>query len=226
MQKHKQMQSSTEEDYLKAIFKLSTNIKNGVSTNSIAEELNTKASSVTDMVKKLSEKGLVNYIKYQGSSLSKEGEMIALKIIRKHRLWEVFLVEKLKFGWDEIHDIAEQLEHIRSPKLVDRLDEHLGFPKTDPHGDPIPNKKGEFPVQKMVTLDKLSVNDKGILIGVSEDSKDFLNYLDGIQLQLGSSIEVLDFFAFDKSLKIKVNNDLEVTISHKVSSNLNVSKAK
>jgi DtxR family Mn-dependent transcriptional regulator len=178
------------------------------------------------MVKKLSEKGLVNYIKYQGTSLSKEGEMIALKIIRKHRLWEVFLVEKLKFGWDEIHDIAEQLEHIRSPKLVDRLDEHLGFPKTDPHGDPIPNKKGEFPVQKMVTLDKLNVNDKGILIGVSEDSKDFLNYLDGIQLQLGSSIEVLDFFAFDKSLKIKVNNDLEVTISHKVSSNLNVSKAK
>ena len=220
------MQSSTEEDYLKAIFKLSTDNTNGVSTNSIAEELNTKASSVSDMVKKLSEKGLVNYVKYQGTNLSKEGKMIALKIIRKHRLWEVFLVDKLKFGWDEIHDIAEQLEHIRSPELVDRLDEHLGFPKTDPHGDPIPNKKGEFPVQKMVTLDKLKVTDKGILIGVSEDSKDFLNYLDGIGLQLGSTIEVLDFFAFDKSLKIKVNNNLEVTISQMVSSNLNVSKAK
>ena len=220
------MQSSTEENYLKAIFKLNSDNKNGASTNSIAEEINTKASSVTDMIKKLSEKGLVNYIKYQGTRLSKEGETIALKVIRKHRLWEVFLVEKLKFGWDEIHEIAEQLEHIRSPKLVDRLDEHLGFPKTDPHGDPIPNKKGEFPVQKMVTLDKLNLNDKGILIGVSEYSKDFLSYLDKIKLKLGSSIEVIEVFAFDKSLKIKVNNNYEVTISYKVSSNLNISKIK
>ena len=220
------MQSSTEENYLKAIFKLNSGNKNGASTNSIAEEINTKASSVTDMIKKLSEKGLVNYIKYQGTRLSKEGEAIALKVIRKHRLWEVFLVEKLKFGWDEIHEIAEQLEHIRSPKLVDRLDEHLGFPKTDPHGDPIPNKKGEFPVQKMVTLDKLNLNDKGMLIGVSEYSKDFLSYLDKIKLKLGSSIEVIEVFAFDKSLKIKVNNTYEVTISYKVSSNLNISKIK
>ena len=220
------MQSSTEENYLKAIFKLTCENEKGASTNSIAEETNTKASSVTDMIKKLSEKGLVNYIKYQGTRLSKEGEIIALKVIRKHRLWEVFLVEKLKFSWDEIHEIAEQLEHIRSPKLVDRLDEHLGFPKTDPHGDPIPNKKGELPIQEMVTLDKLNTNDHGILIGVSEYSKDFLNYLDGIKLQLGSSIEVLNFFAFDKSLKIKVNNNSEVTISHKISSNLNISKTK
>ena len=218
------MQSSTEEDYLKAIFKLNINNKNGVSTNSIAKEINTKASSVTDMIKKLSEKGLVNYIKYQGSTLSKEGRVIALKIIRKHRLWEVFLVEKLKFKWDEIHDIAEQLEHIKSPELVDRLDKHLGFPKTDPHGDPIPNKQGEFTVQEIVTLNNLKINDKGNLISVSEDSKEFLNYLDGIQLKLGSSIEVIDLFEFDKSLKIKVNNNLEVTISQKVASNLNVSK--
>ena len=218
------MQSSTEEDYLKAIFKLNINNKNGVSTNSIAKEINTKASSVTDMIKKLSEKGLVNYIKYQGSTLSKEGRVIALKIIRKHRLWEVFLVEKLKFKWDEIHDIAEQLEHIKSPELVDRLDKHLGFPKTDPHGDPIPNKQGEFTVQEIVTLNNLKINDKGNLISVSEDSKEFLNYLDGIQLKLGSSIELIDLFEFDKSLKIKVNNNLEVTISQKVASNLNVSK--
>ena len=176
------------------------------------------------MIKKLSEKGLVNYIKYQGSTLSKEGRVIALKIIRKHRLWEVFLVEKLKFKWDEIHDIAEQLEHIKSPELVDRLDKHLGFPKTDPHGDPIPNKQGEFTVQEIVTLNNLKINDKGNLISVSEDSKEFLNYLDGIQLKLGSSIELIDLFEFDKSLKIKVNNNLEVTISQKVASNLNVSK--
>lgn len=220
------MQSSTEEDYLKAIYKLKGDGKDGVSTNSIAEELSTKASSVSDMVKKLSEKGLVNYVKYQGTTLSFDGEKIALKIIRKHRLWEVFLVEKLKFGWDEIHDIAEQLEHIRSPKLVDRLDEHLGFPKTDPHGDLIPNKKGEFPQQKMVVLNKLKLGDKAVLIGVSEDSKDFLRYLDSINLQLGSSIEVLDYFTFDKSIKIKINNKTEVTISEIVASNLNVSKEK
>lgn len=220
------MQSSTEEDYLKAIFKLSFKNKNGVSTNSIAKEINTKASSVTDMIKKLSEKGLVNYIKYQGTTLSKEGKVIALKIIRKHRLWEVFLVEKLKFKWDEIHDIAEQLEHIKSPELIDRLDKHLGFPKTDPHGDPIPNKEGEFTVQEIVILNNLNISDKGTLISVSEDSKEFLNYLDGIQLKLGSSIELIDLFEFDKSLKIKVNNNLEVTISQKVASNINVSKIK
>jgi len=220
------MQSSTEEDYLKAIHKLQGDRKEGVSTNAIAEELSTKASSVSDMVKKLSEKGLVNYIKYQGTSLSKKGEIIALNIIRKHRLWEVFLVEKLKFGWEEIHDIAEQLEHIKSPKLVDRLDEYLEFPKTDPHGDPIPNKKGEFPEQNMVVLNKLKIKDKGVLIGVSEDSKDFLRYLDTIKLQLGSTIEILDFFAFDKSIKIRINNNSEVTISEIVSSNLNISKEK
>lgn len=218
------MQSSTEEDYLKAIYKLSEGNTLGVSTNSIAEELSTKASSVSDMVRKLSEKELVNYIKYQGTTLSEEGKSVALKVIRKHRLWEVFLVEKLKFGWEEIHEIAEQLEHIRSPKLIDQLDEHLGFPKTDPHGDPIPDKNGKFPELKMVNLNSLSIGEAGVLIGVSEDSNDFLRYLDSLQLQLGSSIEVLDFFEFDKSLKVKINGNSVATISERVSISLNVSK--
>ncbi|MAW66284.1 MAG: iron-dependent repressor [Flavobacteriales bacterium] len=218
------MQSSTTEDYLKAIFKLSGPLKKGVSTNAIAEELSTKASSVSDMVKKLSDRKLVHYVKYQGSNLTKEGEKIALRVIRKHRLWEVFLVEKLKFGWDEIHEIAEQLEHIKSSKLIDKLDAHLGFPKSDPHGDPIPDKKGLFPTVKKLNLNELQVGEKAILIGVSEDSKHFLSYLDKIGLKLGSTIEILDFFKFDKSLKVQINNKTELTFSDLVAKNLNISK--
>tara|TARA_Y100000589_G_scaffold311289_1_gene330517 strand:- start:657 stop:1319 length:663 start_codon:yes stop_codon:yes gene_type:complete len=220
------MQTSTTEDYLKAIFKLSGPFKKGVSTNSIAEEISTKASSVSDMVKKLSEKGLVNYVKYQGSTLTKDGEKIALRVIRKHRLWEVFLVEKLKFGWDEIHDIAEQLEHIKSSKLIDKLDAHLGFPKRDPHGDPIPDKNGIFPTLKKLKLNELKIGEKAILIGVSEDSKDFLSYLDKIGLQLGSKIEIIDYFNFDKSLKVKINDKIDFTFSELAAKNLNISKEK
>ena len=220
------MQTSTTEDYLKAIFKLSGASKIDVSTNSIAQELSTKASSVSDMVKKMSEKNLVHYIKYKGTTLTEEGEKIALHVIRKHRLWEVFLVEKLKFGWDEIHEIAEQLEHIKSPKLVDKLDEHLGFPKNDPHGDPIPNKNGEFPTLKNFRLNELNIGEKSILIGVSEDSKEFLSYLDGIKLKLGSEIEILDYFQFDKSIKVLINKTSEMTFSELVAKNLNISKEK
>ena len=218
------MQTSTTEDYLKAIFKLSGPLKKGVSTNSIAEELSTKPSSVSDMVKKLSDKNLVHYVKYQGTTLTNEGKEIALRVIRKHRLWEVFLVEKLKFGWDEIHEIAEQLEHIRSPKLIDKLDAHLGFPKNDPHGDPIPDKNGLFPTLKKLKLNELEIGEKAILTGVSEDSKDFLSYLDKIGLKLGSTIEILDYFNFDRSLKVKINNNLELTFSELVSKNLNITK--
>ena len=218
------MQTSTTEDYLKAIFKISGPLKEGVSTNSIAEELSTKASSVSDMVKKLSDKNLVHYVKYQGTTLTEEGEKIALKVIRKHRLWEVFLVEKLKFGWDEIHEIAEQLEHIQSPKLIDRLDAHLGFPKNDPHRDPIPDKNGLFTTQAEFKLNQLKTGEKAILIGVSEDSKDFLNFLDKIGLKLGSKIEVVDYFSFDKSIKVKINDNSILTFSELVSKNLNISK--
>jgi len=218
------MQTSTTEDYLKAIFKLSGPLKKGVSTNAISEELSTKASSVSDMVKKLSDKNLVHYVKYQGTKLTKEGEKIALKVIRKHRLWEVFLVEKLKFGWDEIHEIAEQLEHIRSSKLIDKLDAHLGFPKKDPHGDPIPDKNGLFQTLEQIKLNELKIGEKAILIGVSEDSKDFLNFLDKINLKLGSKIEILDYFNFDKSIKVKINNSSVLTFSELVAKNLNISK--
>ena len=135
----------SEENYLKTIYHLTTSLSTEISTNAIAEMMETKASSVTDMLKKLAEKDLVHYKKYQGVFLTPKGKLAAKMIVRKHRLWEVFLVEKLDFSWDEVHEVAEQLEHIQSKKLIDKLDQFLEYPSIDPHGDPIPNAKGEWP---------------------------------------------------------------------------------
>ena len=217
------MESSTEQDYLKAIYKLS-NGKKTVSTNAIAERLKTKASSVTDMMQKLSDKNLVNYVKYQGVTLSDTGKQIAINIIRKHRLWEFFLVDKLNFNWDEIHEIAEQLEHINSQKLIDKLDEHLGFPKYDPHGDPIPDKNGVIYHLDELPISQLNINDEAVLVNVKEHSSEFLKYLENISLLLGTKVKLLEKFAFDNSLKILINNNNEMMISHQVAEFLNVSK--
>jgi DtxR family Mn-dependent transcriptional regulator len=217
------MESSTEQDYLKAIYKLSLN-NQSVSTNSIADRLKTKASSATDMMQKLSDKNLVNYVKYQGVTLTENGKLIALNIVRKHRLWEFFLVNKLNFNWDEIHEIAEQLEHINSQKLIDKLDEHLGFPKFDPHGDPIPDKNGVIYKLDEVALNQLNINDEAVLVNVSEHSSEFLKYLENIPLLLGTKVKLLEKFAFDNSLKILINNNREMMISKQVAECLNVSK--
>lgn len=215
------MQSSTEEDYLKTIYKL--NVDNeAVSTNSIAESLNTKPSSVSDMIKKLSNKKLVNYVKYKGVSLSLKGEEIALTVIRKHRLWESFLVDKLNFKWDEIHEIAEQLEHINSVELVNKLDEHLGFPSHDPHGDPIPNKEGKLISSNMVPLSELEKGKKAVIKGVKEHSSEFLKYLESIPLVIGTSVKVIKNYGFDSSMKIEIDNNKELMISEAVANNLNV----
>jgi DtxR family Mn-dependent transcriptional regulator len=214
----------SEENYLKAIYHLTVVSTSDVSTNAIAETMETKASSVTDMLKKLAEKDLVNYIKYQGVSLTDHGKLAAKMIVRKHRLWEVFLVEKLDFSWDEVHDIAEQLEHIKSEKLINKLDNFLGNPTEDPHGDPIPNAKGEiFKIDKQL-LSELGENQNGICVGVKDTSSDFLKYLDKQGIALGSIIGVLSKESFDLSLKIKVNNS-ELTISNKIASNLFVKLA-
>jgi DtxR family Mn-dependent transcriptional regulator len=217
------LESSTEQDYLKAIYKLS-NGKKTVSTNAIAERLKTKASSVTDMMQKLSDKNLVNYVKYQGVTLSDTGKQIAINIIRKHRLWEFFLVDKLNFNWDEIHEIAEQLEHINSQKLIDKLDEHLGFPKYDPHGDPIPDKNGVIYHLDELPISQLNINDEAVLVNVKEHSSEFLKYLENISLLLGTKVKLLEKFAFDNSLKILINNNNEMMISQQVAEFLNVSK--
>ena len=213
------MNTFAEENYLKAIFKLSGKQKASVSTNAIAEELETKASSVTDMIKKLTERGFVNYQKYKGTSLTKKGHEIAVHIVRKHRLWEVFLVKKLNFQWDEVHEVAEQLEHIKSSKLVEHLDTFLGFPLYDPHGDPIPNKKGEFPKSFSAPLIHLSKGKKGHVVGVSQDNPAFLQYLDKLEIHLGSKIQVIEKVEFDQSLEIKINGKA-THISSEVAKNI------
>ena len=198
--------SQSEENYIKAIYSLQEKNKGSISTNDLAEKMDTKASSVTDMVKRLADKKLITYVKYQGCALTKEGVKTALKTIRKHRLWETFLVEKLKFGWDEVHDIAEQLEHVQSQKLTNQLDEFLNFPKYDPHGDPIPDKEGDFVKrEETVKLNELPLNKKAIVIGVSDGSPSFLRYLDSHKITLGTTIEVLEIFEFDESRKVAVS---------------------
>ena len=218
------MNSFTEENYLKAIFKLSTKESDGVSTNSIALELNTKASSVTDMIKKLSDKKLINYKKYRGVNLTKKGKDIAVSIIRNHRLWEVFLVEKLNFKWDEVHDLAEELEHIKSGKLTEQLDSFLEFPKYDPHGDPIPDKNGNINRHQDITLSDLKTNENGIVVGVKEHSKSYLNYLETINLVLGAKIKISEIVEFDKSMSVSVDKKQSVNISHQASKNLIIKK--
>lgn len=209
----------SEENYLKSIYHLTTSLDSEVSTNAIAEIMETKASSVTDMLKKLAEKDLVNYKKYQGVSLTDTGKLSAKMIVRKHRLWEVFLVEKLDFSWDEVHDIAEQLEHIKSEKLINKLDDFLGNPTEDPHGDPIPDAQGRIIAIEKQLLSELQANQSGICVGVKDNSSEFLKYLDKQQIGLGTKIEVLTKETFDLSLKIKVN-DAELVISNKIASNL------
>lgn len=213
------MVTYSEENYLKAIFHLEKSSPKGVNTTSLAGEMETKASSATDMIKRLSEKKLVNYKKYQGVKLSKSGKDTAIKIIRKHRLWEFFLVEKLGFPWDEVHEIAEQLEHIKSDKLISRLDEFLGHPKRDPHGDPIPDEKGNFTATDKVLLSKLKVGDSGVCIGVKDSSASFLQYLDKHKIALGKEIKVLEKEDFDHSLQIQIDGRKQ-SVSSLASNNL------
>jgi len=209
----------SEENYLKAIYHLTASLETEVSTNAIAEMMETKASSVTDMLKKLSEKDLVNYKKYQGVSLTENGRLSAKMIVRKHRLWEVFLVEKLHFTWDEVHDIAEQLEHIKSEQLINRLDDFLGNPTEDPHGDPIPDANGRIIKIEKHLLSELSENQIGICVGVKDTSSEFLKYLDKQEIALGSRIEFLSKETFDLSVRIKID-ERELSISNKIASNL------
>lgn len=211
----------SEENYLKTIYHLTAFFDKEISTNAIAEKMETKASSVTDMLKKLAEKELVHYKKYQGVSLTAKGQLSAKMIVRKHRLWEVFLVEKLNFSWDEVHDIAEQLEHIKSEKLINKLDYFLGNPTEDPHGDPIPDADGNVvKIEKQLLCD-IGTREKTICVGVKDTSAEFLQYLDKQKIALGSSIEILSKEDFDASLHLKVN-DHELVVSHKIASNLYV----
>lgn len=214
------MHSFTEENYIKTIFKLSANGTQEVNTNAIAEALETKAASVTDMLRKLSGKQLVHYIKYRGVSLTDEGNRVALQVIRKHRLWEVFLVEKLKFSWDEVHDVAEELEHVNSALLTRRLDEFLGHPQFDPHGDPIPSENGEMKLKKQRLLAEMNVEETGVVVGVNDSQPLFLQYLDKLGISLGTRIRVLERYAYDNSLEITLEGQKQLLVSSEVAKNI------
>lgn len=216
------MVTLSEENYLKAIYHLGKQGKLAVSTNAIAEKVDSKASSVTDMLKKLADKNLAHYIKYQGVTLTDEGKLSAASVIRKHRLWEVFLVDKLNFSWDEVHDIAEQLEHIKSKKLINALDAFLNHPTHDPHGDPIPDKDGNYSPVKSVNIMDIETGKEGILSFVKDSSDGFLKYLNKNKLALGDSIKVLDFEPFDHSVIIQTKTQ-KMTISKEVAQNLYLS---
>ena len=214
--------SHTEENYLKAIFKLAEAEPDtaGVSTNRIAAALATRAASVTDMLRRLAEKSLLNYEKYRGVQLTAEGQRLALLTIRKHRLWEVFLVQQLGFNWDEVHEVAEELEHVQSPLLMRRLDAFLGHPALDPHGDPIPAEDGAIRRPTHRLLADLCAGEHGTLAAVKNTSAPFLQYLDKVGLQLGALVEILDKVAFDNSFELRINRERTALISAEVSRNL------
>ena len=214
------MHSFTEENYLKAIYKLIEQGNNTVTTNAIAEKVQTRAATVTDMLKKLSDKKLINYQKYQGVTLTAKGEKVALTIIRKHRLWEMFLVEKFNFKWDEVHDVAEQLEHINSDKLVEQLDKFLNYPKIDPHGDPIPDVNGKLQTLKSKSISNFKKNELLVMTGVVDHSPAFLQFLDKSGIALGDEIAIKEIVEFDKSLQITINKKNTFFISNDVAKNI------
>jgi len=211
------MLSFTEENYVKAIYHLSEGGVQEVLTNAIAESMSTKAASATDMIKKLSAKKLISYEKYYGVKLTALGKAEALLIIRKHRLWETFLVQQLGFTWDEVHEVAEQLEHIQSPLLIQKLDEFLGFPKLDPHGEPIPDSKGRIKIQPQSPLDQLSTGYHGMIVAVKDSDPALLKYLDKIGAVPGQKIKLLGKEEYDGSLEIEINRHDRITISKEVS---------
>jgi DtxR family Mn-dependent transcriptional regulator len=213
--------SASEENYIKTIFHLQQE-DGTVTTNELAAELRTRPASITDMMKKLKSKKLVHYQAYKGFYLTNEGRRIALGIIRRHRLWEYFLAEKLKFSWDEVHAVAEDMEHVSSKKLIDKLDEFLGFPRFDPHGDPIPDSQGKIESYRQVCLTELPVNKIAIVCNVSDQSTEMLELLKHKKIGIGTKVEVKKKFSFDNSIEIKVNHQNQLNISEQLAKNIYV----
>lgn len=214
------MLSITEENYLKAIYKGTEFSEKSVSTNAIANEMGTTAASVTDMIKRLAEKKYISHQKYYGVTLTEKGTETAKILIRKQRLWKVFLVEWLHFNWDEVNELAEQLEHIHSEELMSRLDVFLNHPKFDPLGDAIPNSEGMFAERKQLLISELDTDSGGIVVGVNDTSSSFLQDLDKIGLAIGTRIDVIEVFSSEKSKKVILNNEKEVLLSTEVCANV------
>ncbi len=213
--------SIAEENYIKSIYHLQQ-VNDAVSTNALANHLNTKAASVTDMLKKLDNKGLLNYNPYKGFSLSREGNKAALMIIRRHRLWEFFLANQLQFSWEEVHEVAEELEHVRSKKLVDKLDAFLGHPKFDPHGDPIPDGSGKLSIRQQSPLSSLPLNKEAVITSVQDQSSELLSFLSSRNIIIGTRLEVKRKLPFDNSIEIKLGNKQSINISEQVANAIQV----
>ncbi|HQV54724.1 MAG: metal-dependent transcriptional regulator [Chitinophagaceae bacterium] len=211
--------TTSEENYIKAIYHLQK-VDGMVTTNELAAELESKPASITDMMKKLKAKKLLNYQPYQGFRLTADGTKVALGIIRRHRLWEFFLAEKLKFTWDEVHEVAEDLEHVSNKKLIDKLDEYLGFPRVDPHGDPIPDANGKIEISKKICITELAVNTVSTVASVSDHSSEILELLEHKKIAIGTKVEVKKKFEFDNSLEIKINRQPVITISEQLAKNI------
>ena len=212
--------TTAEEKYLKAIYHLSEEGKKSVSTNDIASAIQTKPASVSDMLRKLGEKEVIQYRKYYGLQITPLGMRLALQTIRKHRLWEVFLVDKLHFAWDEVHEVAEQLEHIQSPLLIERLDAYLNYPKFDPHGDPIPDEFGDVRSRPRIALQEMGIDQSGQIVAVKDSSPAFLRYLDKVGAYIGARIKVLDKVEFDGSVEILVDQKKTIFMSKDVANNI------
>jgi len=211
--------SASKENYLKAIFHLQQE-QGLVTTNALAAALRTRPASVTDMLKKLKEQKLLIYERYKGFKLNNEGRKAAVQVIRKHRLWEYFLVKKLQFGWEEVHEIAEELEHISSRALIDRLEAFLGYPATDPHGDPIPDSQGRLQVRRQVALADWPLNKVVQVSGIASQTTEMLEVLQHNHIRLGTRLEIKKKFPFDDSLEVKVRNRPPVTLSARVAKNV------
>ena len=213
--------SFTEENYLKAIYTLSERKDSlDTSTNEIAEKINIKPPTVSDMLRKLTAKKLVTYEKYKKVQLTKTGRQIAIQIIRKHRLWEVFLHDKLQFTWDKVHEVAEQLEHIHSEELISRLEKFLGYPIYDPHGDPIPSANGELSHANRVILSEVEAGNACSVVGVKDSSSPFLQYLQQLNIGIGTKIKVIERIAYDGSLTISMKRGQQISVSKKFSDNV------
>lgn len=205
----------SEENYLKAIFHLSRDSHGKVSITTLAAALDNTAASVIAMLRKLTAKELIDYDKKKGASLTAMGEKVAVDIVRKHRLWEVLLAEKLDFSWEEIHDIAEQLEHVHHPELADRLDKFLGYPQLDPHGHPIPDIKGNISKVSGTLLSESAIGKELEIVGVKDSSSAFLNYLKQLEIKIGSKVTIEQIIDFDQSAIININKDNKISVSRK-----------
>ena len=216
------METHAEEDYLKAIYKIAENDPKPVSTKILAKQMDSKPSSVTDMIQRLSTKELVHYEKYKGFSLTTKGRQKALKVIRKHRLWELFLVKHLDFLWDEVHTVAEQLEHVSSTKLVNKLDAFLNFPTRDPHGDIIPDENGNIRKDDTVILTKIPIGQACTVICTKDSSSDFLTYLDQVGIAINTELTIVETYAYDNSIRVHLKEKGTISLSEKVSTQLYV----